>query len=141
MPTFLETSKKFIDEKDVKMRERLVMKLDGVSVHQLPALEEWIKTGNKEAIASLYRGATLRDLYEFKGNDAVPFNKEGRFVSEFIRLMYIYFPDEPMWQDEELKHFIKSSPRQSTPMHSRLSEQREEERQDREASTKGSYTD
>ena len=139
MATFLETSKKFIDEKDVKMRERLVMKLDSISVHQLPALEEWIKTGNKEAIASLYRGATLRDLYEFKGNDAVQLNKEGRFVSEFIRLMYIYFPDEPMWKDEELKDLIKPHP--DEPMHSRLSEQREKERQDREASTKGSDTD
>ncbi|WP_288765083.1 hypothetical protein [uncultured Porphyromonas sp.] len=109
MATFLETSKKFIEEEDVKMRERLVMKLDSISVHQLPALEEWIKTGNKEAVASLYRGATLRDLYEFKGNDAVPLNKEARFVGEFIRLMYIYFPDEPMWKDEELKNLIPNS--------------------------------
>lgn len=139
MATFLETSKKFIDEKDVQRRERLVMKLGGISVHQLPALEEWIKTGNKEAIASLYRGATLRDLYEFKGNDATPLNKEGRFVSEFIRLMYIYFPDELLRQDEELEHFI--NPHQDTPMHSRLSEQREKERQNRETSAKGSYTD
>lgn len=109
MPTFLDPAKRYIDEKDVKRRERLVMKLDGISVHQLPALEEWIKTGDSEAIANLYRGATLRDLYEFKGNDATPLNKEGRFVSEFIRLMYIYFPDEPMWQDEELKNLIPNS--------------------------------
>lgn len=125
MAVFGEPSKEVIYVEDMERRERLVGRLSTVSIYQLPALEEWIKTGNKEAIASLYRGATLRDLYEFKGNDAVPLNKEARFVSEFIRLMYIYFPDEPMWQDEELRDFI--NPYQDAPLHSRLSEQREEE--------------
>lgn len=109
MAVFGEPSKEVIYLEDMERRERLVRRLSTVSIYQLPALEEWIKTGNKEAIASLYRGATLRDLYEFKGNDATPLNKEGRFVGEFIRLMYIYFPDEPMWRDKELKRLIPNS--------------------------------
>lgn len=139
MAILREPSKEVIYVEDMERRERLERQLSTVSIYQLPALEEWIKTGKSEAIASLYRSAILRDLYDFKGNNTAPLNKEGRFVSEFIRLMYIYFPDEPMWQDEEIEDFIK--PHQNEPMQSRLSEQREKERQDRETSTKGGDTD
>lgn len=138
MPTFLETSKKFIEEKDVKMRERLVVKLDGISVHQLPALEEWIKTGNEEAIRNVQRAEILNRLYV---TDPLTYNnlKHLEFVREFIKLMHTYLPTDEVWENPKLKDFI--NPYQDAPMRSRLSEQREEERQDREASTKGSDTD
>lgn len=138
MPTFLETSKKFIDEKDVQRRERLVMRLDGISVHQLPALEEWIKTGDKEAIRNVQRAEILNRLYV---TDPLTYNnlKHLEFVREFIKLMHTYLPEDEVWENPKLKDLI--NPHSDTPLHSRLSEQREKERQYREASTKGSYTD
>lgn len=138
MATFLETSKKFIEEKDVKMRERLVMRLDGISVYQLPALEEWIKTGNKEAIRNVQRAEILNRLYV---TDPLTYNglKHLEFVREFIKLMHTYLPEDEVWENPKLRDLI--NPYQDAPLHSRLSEQREKERQNRETSTKGSYTD
>ena len=107
MATFLETSKKFIDEKDVQRRERLVMKLDAVSVHQLPALEEWIKTGNSEAIHNVQRAEILNRLYV---TDPLTYYdlKHLEFVREFIKLMHSYLPEDEVWENPKLKDFLSS---------------------------------
>lgn len=127
-----------IFEEDVEMRERLVRQLTTVSIYQLPALEEWIKTGDKEAIRNVQRAEILNRLYV---TDPLTYNglKHLEFVREFINLMHTYLPEDEVWENPKLKDLIK--PHLDEPMHSRLSEQREKERQNREASTKGSDTD
>lgn len=110
MPTFLDPATKFIDEKDVQMRERLVMRLDAVSIYQLPALEEWIKTGNSEAIHNVQRAEILNRLYV---TDPRTYSnlKHLEFVREFIKLMHTYLPTDEVWENPKLKDFLDSVPK------------------------------
>ena len=57
MAVLRDTIENIVLEEDAKRRERLVMKLSTINIDQLPAIEEWIKTGDKDAIVGLCGGA------------------------------------------------------------------------------------
>lgn len=93
-------------ERSRELRETLIYRLNGVSIEQLPLLAEWVETGDKTLFEAYRRRLVLTELYELRGREGAAPTRESAFVRDFLKLMYLHFPGEPIWQDEELRGLV-----------------------------------
>ena len=92
------------------LRLELVKQAKEVSVHLMPALEEYILTGEADKLKADRRKQFLADLCTYRNSSTASFG-EMRFINSLLALVYDQFPDAEIWDDEELKALVIDNPK------------------------------
>lgn len=102
--------KNWINNQRKRRLRKQLLKLDKVPALQIEDYVNYILTGDVSNLQKHTRANLLTGLYQMRGHNSAPLTKEKIFVSEFLKLVYSYFPDEPIFKEQETKDLLRDLP-------------------------------